>query len=75
MKIINYDNGTIVITDDWEVASLAEGVDLSTVDVSNYRLKAHVLADVYDHAKSLKTKEAAAKYVKLRNLYLEKYRK
>ncbi|MBX6362213.1 MAG: hypothetical protein IRZ03_19350 [Acidobacterium ailaaui] len=55
MRIINFDTGRILIDEDQEVSALAEGVDLSTVDVSTYRLHADVLADVYDRAGKLKT--------------------
>jgi hypothetical protein len=73
MRIVNFETGNILIDDDQEVSALAEGVDLSTVDVSTYRPHADVLADVYDRAGKLKTAEAAAIYVKLRDKYLEKY--
>jgi hypothetical protein len=73
MRIISLENG--VFEGDEIIMQLAEGEDLSTVDLSGNRLTADELAKAFDKANAQKTVESAKFYAALRQATVRSYRK
>jgi hypothetical protein len=73
MRIISLEFG--VFEGDEIIMQLAEGEDLSTVDLSGYRLTADELAKAFDKANAQKTVEAAKFYAALKQATIRSYRK
>ncbi|MBW5466276.1 hypothetical protein GPJ61_00110 [Brevibacillus formosus] len=64
-------NKTTVIDNDTTVVDLAAGFDLATISVSNERLHSDNLSVMYDKALKTKKPEDAARYVKMKQRYLD----
>ncbi|MBY0083736.1 hypothetical protein [Brevibacillus brevis] len=70
MRVMTVDKKT-VIDNDTVVVNLVAGVDLATVSVSNERLQLANLSEMYDKALKTKKPEDAARYVKMKQRYLD----
>jgi hypothetical protein len=70
MRVMSVDQKT-VIDNDATVIDLAAGFDLATVSVSNERLQLANLSEMYDKALKTKNPEDAARYVKMKQRYLD----
>ncbi|MED1917507.1 hypothetical protein P4V64_19475 [Bacillus thuringiensis] len=70
MRVSTVDKKT-TIDNDKTVVDLAVGIDLATVSVSNERLHSDNLSVMYDKALKTKKPEDAARYVKMKQRYLD----
>jgi hypothetical protein len=73
MRIISLEHG--VFEGDEIIMQLAEGEDLSTVDLSGHRLTADELAKAFNKANAQKTVESAKFYAALKQATVRSYRK
>lgn len=70
MRIYTTDK-TTSIDNDQGVVVLAGGVDLEKISVDNERLQVADLSEMYDNAAKTKKPEDAARYVKMKQRYLD----
>ncbi|WP_340673154.1 hypothetical protein [Brevibacillus agri] len=69
MRISTIDNKSFIDCDT-VVVEMATGIDLETVSVDGERLNAGQLAAMHDHALKTKSPLDAARYVKMKQRYL-----
>ncbi|WP_409178543.1 hypothetical protein [Brevibacillus fortis] len=70
MRVRSVDQKT-VIDNDTTVVDIAAGFDLATVTVTNERLQLANLSEMHDKALRTKKPEDAARYVKMKQRYLD----
>ncbi|QQE73155.1 hypothetical protein KDJ56_14625 [Brevibacillus composti] len=70
MRICTIDNKTF-IDSDTVVVEMTTGIDLETVSVDGERLNVGQLAAMHDQALKTKNPEDAARYVKMKQRYLD----